>query len=1183
MKASAILVGSRALRTVGALALACAALLLAATGAGATATHPTATNVFGPDGTAASSFNGAHGLAINQANQHLFVYSQEQIYGFAPSSPNTRTPLGGAFPYPAEANSYFPSLAASPVGIYYFSGRNLYGINEAGQKLAARFPVSPPVEEGYSCGISVDGENNVWMPVHEAPYYLPTLITEFNATGGERRSFHFPGGFDTQHCAVAFNLDNNNYYRGPGPGGNETGTWIFTAASDYQRGYEFSTLDPREIAVDTATGITYLVVNTFPTERVIALAPSGVQLEEFAIGENIEGIAINEADDTIYVSRYQHVEVFPAGPIIPDATTEGVVSATPSGAVVSAYIDPAGGPEITGCKIEYGETKKYEKGSVPCQQALPTATAETVTAALPGLKGGRRYHYRIFAENENGVIHGADKVATVAGMPTIGGVTSKNVTESSAELSAQINPQGSSTHYFFEYGLSAQYGSVIPVTPEAVGSGQLDVSVSRQLTGLQASTYHFRVVAENEFGRAYSADQTFNFYPSECPNSHQRQQTGGSYLPDCRAYELVSPGNAGGIVMFPEAAPAAPYATNPARFPFGAALGVIPGNEGTNAVSVDTYIATRTDTGWVTHLGGLRGYEVLGSSLLWGDKAFDKVLDFREPSDFGGTPQPPDYAPFIWDAENNFLERWPANYETVPNVLESRGAYQPSGDFSHLAFSSNNVPFTKGGLEEAPGSAYDYNAATHTTTLISLLPNGEPIRQDPASNEKNEFIFFPGNLIQTVGFSPPVAFRGPPSLGEMSGVSEDGSHILMATTKNGYTAHEAPQTENDILYMRVNDAITYMVSRGKPVNYVGMTTNGGKVYFTTNEQFTPEDKDHNLDLYVWTEATDSIKLVSQGPNEAGQSETCSDSEWAPNCRIEVVQGEDKTDNSLASGSGDIYFYSPELLAGEEQGAPGQRNLYVYRNGSVHFVATFEDEPKEAVTRIQVSPNGEHMALLTRTKLNSYENDGLSEMYSFEPETSKLVCVSCLPDGEVPTSDVEASLDGLFMSNDGRTFFYTSDALEARDTDKIHDVYEYTEGKAQLITSGTAAQDRTQKSNDRAGGFSGVSADGVNAYFSTYETLVPQDENGSFQKFYDARVDGGFPYVPPAAACEAADECHGEGSARPTPGQIVSENQVGGGNVEAAHKKKTHKKKKHKKKAKRKQRSKRQARTGGKGR
>jgi hypothetical protein len=34
--------------------------------------------------------------------------------------------------------------------------------------------------------------------------------------------------------------------------------------------------------------------------------------------------------------------------------------------------------------------------------------------------------------------------------------------------------------------------------------------------------------------------------------------------------------------------------------------------------------------------------------------------------------------------------------------------------------------------------------------------------------------------------------------------------------------------------------------------------------------------------------------------------------------------------------------------------------------------------------------------------------------------------------------------------------------------------------------------------------------------------------------YDARIGGGFPFVPPRPGCAAADECHGAGSAAPAP-------------------------------------------------
>ena len=62
--------------------------------------------------------------------------------------------------------------------------------------------------------------------------------------------------------------------------------------------------------------------------------------------------------------------------------------------------------------------------------------------------------------------------------------------------------------------------------------------------------YHFRVVAENLWGTVESDDQTFQFFTPDCPNAHLRQQTGAAYLPDCRAYELVSPANAGAVQLF---------------------------------------------------------------------------------------------------------------------------------------------------------------------------------------------------------------------------------------------------------------------------------------------------------------------------------------------------------------------------------------------------------------------------------------------------------------------------------------------------------------------------------------------------------------------------------------------------------------------------------------------------------
>ena len=57
--------------------------------------------------------------------------------------------------------------------------------------------------------------------------------------------------------------------------------------------------------------------------------------------------------------------------------------------------------------------------------------------------------------------------------------------------------------------------------------------------------------------------------------------------------------------------------------------------------------------------------------------------------------------------------------------------------------------------------------------------------------------------------------------------------------------------------MRVNDAVTYDVSQGHDVKFVGMTNDGSKVYFTSEEQLTSSDTDSSTDLYMWSEATNT--------------------------------------------------------------------------------------------------------------------------------------------------------------------------------------------------------------------------------------------------------------------------------------------------------------------------------------
>ena len=198
-------------------------------------------------------------------------------------------------------------------------------------------------------------------------------------------------------------------------------------------------------------------------------------------------------------------------------------------------------------------------------------------------------------------------------------------------------------------------------------------------------------------------------------------------------------------------------------------------------------------------------------------------------------------------------------------------------------------------------------------------------------------------------------------------------------------------------------AVTYPIPDAEPgnsksVKFIGMTRNGGKVFFTSEERLTSDDNDNSTDLYMWSEngGTPTLTRISQG-NGNGDTDACSAS-WIAACGIQPLTPERAhpnhntmssvpgMDDLLAEESGDVYFYSPEQLDAAHPGVPGQRNLYLYRHGAVQLVATFEAGTE--VTRDQISPDGAHAAFLTKSQLTSYDNDGFDEVYTYEPDTRK---------------------------------------------------------------------------------------------------------------------------------------------------------------------------------------------------
>ncbi|MGB8843436.1 MAG: fibronectin type III domain-containing protein, partial [Aliidongia sp.] len=361
-------------------------------------------------------------------------------------------------------------------------------------------------------------------------------------------------------------------------------------------------------------------------------------------------------------------------------------------ATLRAQIDPEGSE--TTYHFEYGETESYGT-SVPVPAgAIGSGEAPvSVTAELSALKVGATYHYRVSASNEFSPTPevSADQTFTTVPGLLIDSESAAGVASTSATLQAQINPLGSETTYYFQYGTTEAYGSEAPAAPGvSLGSGEGDVGVSVHLQGLSPGTiYHYRVVAGNvllpEFG---GPDETFT------------AQAAGTEvaLPDGRAWEMVSPPDKhgagfygvgvaygsdiqaaadGGAVTY---AATAPSVTNPA---------------GSKAPEAEQMFSTREGPGsWETADIATPHDEVSAAAIA----AIDEYRLFSSDLSVG----------LVEPSSDTTLPPLSAGSERTVYLREASGAYR-------ALVTSGNVP---------PGTEFgDHNGASKGVAFVSASPD----------------------------------------------------------------------------------------------------------------------------------------------------------------------------------------------------------------------------------------------------------------------------------------------------------------------------------------------------------------------------------------------------------------------------------------------------------------------------
>jgi hypothetical protein len=771
--------------------------------------------------------------------------------------------------------------------------------------------------------------------------------------------------------------------------------------------------------------------------------------------------------------------------------------------------------------------------------------------------------------------------------PSVDHTFVSDVTATEATLHAEINPGGTATSYRFQYLTEAKFheegesfsgAAQTPVEDLQAEDGSPaednnDHSASALLSGLQPdAAYRYRAIATNAAGegegelfqgvlysRGFHTEALAAAAPDTCPNAAVRAELHSGFLPDCRAYERVTPADNNGadVILNPQRIRAGADG-NAIQFSTLVGMGDVRGT----SVSTD-YLAVRDPAlGWQTH-----GITPPQDSISFAEAVFSlepRYVGELSPDLSRGvflaasplTGEGPDVATVAnFYLRDNLLTPGPGSYRLLTDATTPQQAF-PNGPYRIVqpALADATADFHKLIFESTRNLTADTVAAGFDTESPKLYEwvDGNPPR-----------------LVMVGQVPPPGASHcgagGPacqPSISQAGQgalqnhytdgtISADGSRINFT---RGESCAFPPDLPCGTLFVRDDRGTTApdddtttqlnLSERATPEPPLparfwaassGVDAAGNRiplhVFFTSSEQLTEAP---GAGLYRWDEQPDSDghHLTLIGPGASGFFGASADGSYA-------------------------YFASPDqLIPGNPSDAVVQR-IYVWHQGELHEVGAVENGPEfdrlaggprwgsDPLTA-RVTPDGTHALFVTQgtnellslygkpeydhgSSCPNYTDLKCSEIYGYDAAANagagELQCASCNPSGAPATTD--AGFDGNkvgiggsrdsshvnhALSADGRYVFFTSgDRLVPEDTNGANDIYEFDAATStvHLLSSGTDPSGAT---------FLDASPDGHDVFFVTREPLVPSDTDRS-RDLYDARIGGGIAQAPAAAPCD----------------------------------------------------------------
>jgi len=196
----------------------------------------------------------------------------------------------------------------------------------------------------------------------------------------------------------------------------------------------------------------------------------------------------------------------------PSVQTSAASGVSQTSATLNGQVNPNGAN--TSYWFEYGTTQSL--GQSTGSQGIGSGTSLTsINSYISGLSQNTTYYFRAVAQNSYGTTHGSILSFTTTGggipggnAPSVQTSAASGVSQTSATLNGQVNPNGANTSYWFEYGTTQSLGQ--STSMQGAGAGTSWVNAAANISGLsQNTTYYFRAVAQNNYGKTNGSILSF--------------------------------------------------------------------------------------------------------------------------------------------------------------------------------------------------------------------------------------------------------------------------------------------------------------------------------------------------------------------------------------------------------------------------------------------------------------------------------------------------------------------------------------------------------------------------------------------------------------------------------------------------------------------------------------------------